>query len=204
VLCVLADVGVVPPQVVRVVAVPLGPIGLTVGLLLLIVGGGVAVSSSAALPLRLLVGVDAVVLAAVLVIARLNVVTVRRVRQQAAGTPAPAPYRSRMPIVRDRILGIGVFITAGMLYVLLCFLAGFFALLAGGVDVPAPADQAAVVRAACEVAWLLGSVAAVVGVVIRVTTAQCGLAMLRWALADLAVQAVALIGLIAVATTVSA
>lgn len=196
-LLLLADTGVVHPALIAVIVIPLGPLGLL---------GAVGLTGLLDL-LVPLVPLDAwslgpavftaPVLAVVLLIAAVNVLIAARVLAASAGRPAPARYRGRLPVAGDRLLGGSAFLTAAGLLVALSFLAGFVALTAGGIDAPTPPAEAAQARLVAGATWGCGLVAAVAGLVLWIVAAARGTAMLRWGIADLAVQVLALSGLIA-------
>jgi hypothetical protein len=190
VLLVAVQTGAIPPAWAALVVVPLGPIGLLLGMLLLVGGAGFAVEASQSSGLVLVV--DAAVLALVVAIASVNALVAASIARSWASRPVPERYRGRIGVAWDRLLGGSAFLVAGALFVAVCFVAGFVVLTAGGVDVPVPEGQAAPIRAAAAIAWCLAAIAAVAGVVLWVRAGARGTAILRWGATDLAVQVAAL------------
>lgn len=195
-LLALAAADVIPPALVALVAIPLGPLGLAGVAALVAFSLGITVDGSVPL-----LAVDAGVLAAVLVLATANVLVVAATARSIARQPVDAAFRGRLPQRWDRLAGVACFLLAGSLFVLLCVLAGAVFLTAGGVDTPAPAAQAALLRTVSAVTWVLGLVAAVAGLVLWIAAGARRRPMLRWAAADLALQIVALGAVVAVLAT---
>lgn len=202
-----ASPGLVVAGVITTIALVLylGPLGIATGLLIAAPLGLLFVGSGGAS------GVVGVILSTG--VAGLNVLIVaswrERLRLRAARDAAPDPiaHAWRPPVHSPRVLGetpivwadlrpapwkqavgAAAFALAGCGFVVLCFVCGFTAVVAHGVDVQIPDAQANHTLLLAALAWWPGLGVAIAGLVVWVRRGRRGEALLPWGLAGLGLQ----------------